>query len=238
MSQHHQQRRERPVAGQQEADDEQEHHLDFLGEHVERVGHHALEHPPARFDGRHYAGQTRPRQHDGGGGFGYVSGVFNGHTRLGLAQRGRVVHTVAAHAHHRALSLKGADELEFVFGKNARKHAVLQRATAEVAMQVGWRTHLRWNTHLLGDGAGGERVVARHHHDAHAGVVDRLDDRAGIVAHRVFEADQAGEPQFASSPVATPSTRWPRAASSCSCGSHADSGTPQSWAMTAGAPLV
>ena len=51
-------------------------------------------------------------------------------------------------------------------------------------------------SHLLGDGAGSERVVARHHHDAHAGVVDRLDDRAGIVAHRVFEADQAGEPQL------------------------------------------
>ena len=94
--------------------------------------------------------QPRPRQHHSCGGFGHVSGVVHGPHHLGLAQRGCIVHAVAAHAYHRALSLKGADELEFIFGKNDRKHAVLQRATADVTMQVGWRTHLRWNTHLLG----------------------------------------------------------------------------------------
>ena len=94
-------------------------------------------------------------------------------------------------------------------------------------MQVLWRAHLGRDAHLLGHGSGGQRVVTRHHHDAHAGVADRLDDRVGIVAHRVFEADQTGEPQLACLAGPTPSTRWPRAASFGSCGCQSSSGTPQ-----------
>ena len=65
--------------------------------------------------------KARRRQHEVGRGARRVGRAADRDADIGLFQRRRVIHPVAGHADDMAGALQRLDDLEFVFGKDARE---------------------------------------------------------------------------------------------------------------------
>ena len=90
---------------------------------------------------------------------------------------------------------KARTSRNLVLRKDPGEDAAVERVAAEVAVELLGRAHVSGNAHLARHVAGGESVVARHHHRAHPGVADRAHHGPGVIAHRVLQAEQTGEAQ-------------------------------------------
>ena len=96
---------------------------------------------------------------------------LHGDTDIGLRERRRIVGAVAAHGDEAALGLLGLDVGELV----------LRRRLGDVVVDAG----------LGGDGGGGDRIVAGHHHRLDAHGAQRREALLDARLHDVLEVDDA-----------------------------------------------
>ena len=110
------------VSGHDQADRQEEHLHDFLGDGIQGVGQDALERYPAFFYRGHNALESRLGQHDSGRRLGNVRRGRNRNSHLRLAQRWRVIGAIAAHADGVAALLKRLNEVILILRKNSGKN--------------------------------------------------------------------------------------------------------------------
>ena len=120
-------RRQDRVPGHDQADRQEQHLHDLLGDGVQRIGQDALERHAAFLDRGDDAGESGLGQHHAGGRFGDVGRGRDRDADLRLAQRRRVVGAVAAHADGVAALLERLDELVLVLRKNAGEDREIAR---------------------------------------------------------------------------------------------------------------
>lgn len=113
------------MAGQCQADGQEQHDLDLLGQHVEREGQQLLEGDPLLADGEHDAREAGFGEHRAGGRLRDVGGVGDRDSNLRLLERRRVVGAVAAHADHVVRALARLDGPEPFLRHDPREDAVL-----------------------------------------------------------------------------------------------------------------
>mmetsp|Transcript_15325 Transcript_15325/g.33089 ORF Transcript_15325/g.33089 Transcript_15325/m.33089 type:complete len:1080 (-) Transcript_15325:311-3550(-) len=135
-----------------------------------------------------------------------LAGDAHGHTNVTLLEGGGVVHTVTGHRHHLSAALVVLHNLQLVGGGHASEHNLL---VAERGVPLGLARNgildrlpladvvtlhngplagvhhvLVKDAHRLGNGLGGDGVVARHH--------EHLDARALALLHRLGHALAGG----------------------------------------------
>ena len=114
---------------------------------------------------------------------------------------GRVVHAVAGHRHDLPVGLDRLHQPQLVLGAGAREdvdvaHRLLQRRLVHLLdLGAGDRGLAVADAEHLGDGRGGDLVVAGDHGDADAAVVALLHRLDGLLARRIEQADQAEQDQ-------------------------------------------
>ena len=116
----------------------------------------------------------------------------HGHADVGLGQRRGVVGAVAGHGDEAAARLLAPDQ----------RHLVLGRRLGQEVVDAG----------LLGDGGGGERVVAGDHHRADAHGPQLVEALGHARLDRVLEADHAEDPVAAPSIGRSRRAAWRRRA--------------------------
>ena len=204
------------MSGHGQPDGQEQHDLDLLDQHIERVGQQALEGDPALAYGGEDAAEPGLGQHHAGGGLGDIRRGRDGDPDLGLAQGRRIVGAIAAHADDMAMTLKGLDQPEFLLGHDAGEDAEL--LAAQLLGKPLRRANGAGNADLAGNRCGGDRRIPRDHDRAHAHVAQRGDERRRIFARRIAEGDEPGQAQSLAGPTATAMTRCPCPASSSTAG--------------------
>ena len=137
------------------------------------VVHHA-----AFVHGGDDGGEVVVRQHHLRGLLGRLGALLpHGDAHVGLLERGRVVHAVARHGHHRALALQRAHHAQLVLGAGAGEHVGARGQGGQgvvgrgVHVGAGGHHGPRGQAQLAGDGGGRGGVVAGDHLHADAGAL-------------------------------------------------------------------
>ena len=130
-------------------------------------------------------------QHHAGGRFGDVGCRRDRDSDLRLAQRRRVVGTVAAHADGMAALLERLDELVLVLRQHTGEDRELFGAD-----NLGDRPRRRDGAiepHRVRHDGRRRRRVARHHHGTHAQAMQFADECCRVRARRVAERYETGQ---------------------------------------------
>ena len=132
------------------------------------------------------------------------AGDAHGTTDISRLESRRVIDAVAGHRHNVAALLPRFHDADFVRRRDAREHAVL----GDVLIQLIFckRFHFRpadgklafvQDAELLGNGGGGNNVVAGDHDGVDAGGVTVVDSVLDFFTRRVDHTNQTGEGQIA-----------------------------------------
>ena len=128
----------------------------------------------AEVDGAHEGGEVVVGEDDLGGLLGDLRAAAHGDADVGLLEGGGVVDGVAGHGDDLAGFLHQPGEAELVLGGDAAEDVQLRERRDDLfvahLLEVGAGDDARAEPELVGDGAGGDRVVAGDHAHVDAGV--------------------------------------------------------------------
>ena len=156
---------------------------------------------PAVLDGLDDGGEVVIRQHHTGSVLGHLgAGDAHGHADVRLLQGRGVVDAVAGHGHQIAPLLPGPDDADLVLRGHPGIHADPGYELPQFLIAHGLNDGTLHglgaggeDADLLGDGGGGDLVVAGNHDGPDTGGDALTDGRLGLLPGRVHHGDEAQE---------------------------------------------
>ena len=160
-----------------------------------------IEDPATFFNGSHDGGKVIVQQDHGGGFLGDIRTAQahrNAHVRL--FQGGRIVDPIPGHGHHVSGVLQCLQHLLLHLGRGTRHdihflHFFDQRWSAEAAHLTGIHDASP-DPERLGDGLGGQTIVAGDHHHPDAGSLGACNGFGGSGTRRIDQSQQPHEGHF------------------------------------------
>ncbi len=107
-----------------------------------------------------------------------------------------IIYTIPRHGDGASVRLHGRDDTQFVLGADPGVDIAIHDRRFQGLIIVGVNVHPGQNglcaqAQFVGNGASGDRMIARDHHHADAGFVAFGNGRDGIAAWRIDGANQA-----------------------------------------------
>ena len=144
--------------------------------------------------------QPGAQEHDVGGGSSGIGSAGDRDSRVGLFQGGRVVHSVAGHAHHVASILQDFHDMVLVLGIDlgeaiGRFDGIRKLASFMVFrfLEKAGVEDVGAEPHLLGDFLADGYLIARDHLHPNSHLFGRIEGRLRVFSRRVIERENGQE---------------------------------------------